>query len=75
MRSAESGGLRFREPGQMFQEMMDATRDSLSDLASSDHKVDGEDDEDPEQGTLSKDDEPGWVMGTILKTVPQHMER
>jgi hypothetical protein len=24
---------------------------------------------------LSEDDEPGWVMGTITKTVQQHMER
>jgi len=36
MRSAESGGLISREPGQTFEEMLDAIGDSLSDLASSD---------------------------------------
>jgi hypothetical protein len=57
--------------------MLVAIEDSLSDLASSDDGDDGEDEDDEEtkQGNLSKDDEPGWVMGTITKTVPQHMER
>jgi hypothetical protein len=51
--------------------------DSLSDLASSDAGEDGEDedDEETEQGKLSEDDKPGWVMGTITKMVQQHMER
>jgi hypothetical protein len=54
---------------------MAAIGDSLSDLASSDDGEDGEDeDEETEQGKLSEDDEPGWVMGTITKTVQQHME-
>jgi len=50
---------------------MVAIRDSLSDLASSDNGEDGEDedDEETEQGQLREDDEPGWVMGTIMKTV------
>jgi hypothetical protein len=50
---------------------------SLSDLASSDDGQDGddEDDEETQQGKLSEDDEPDWVMGTITKTVQQHMER
>jgi len=54
-----------------------AIGDSLSDLASSDHGEDGEDedDEETEQGNLSEDYEPGWVMGTITKTVQQCMER
>jgi hypothetical protein len=73
--SAESEGLTAREPGRMFQEMLDAIGDSLSDLASSDDKEDGHGDEDTEQGKPSEDDEPGWVMGTISKTVQQHMER
>jgi len=57
--------------------MMVAIRDSLSDLASSDDGEDGEDEDDEEtkQGKLSKDDEAGWVMGTITKTVQQRMER
>jgi len=57
--------------------MLVAIGDSLSDLASSDNGVDGEDedDEETEQGKLSEDDEPGWVMGTITKTVQKRMER
>jgi len=39
--------------------MLDAIRDSLSDLSSSDDEEDGEDDEDTEQGKLSEDDKPG----------------
>ena len=75
MRSAESVGLTSREPGQTVDERLDAIGDSLSDLACSDNAEDGEDDEDTEQGTLSEDDEPGWVMGTISKTVQQLMKR
>jgi len=57
--------------------MLIAVGDSLSDLASSDDGEDGEDqdDEETEQGKLSEDDELGWVMGTITKTVQQRMER
>jgi len=54
---------------------MAAIGDSLSHLASSDNGEDGEDeDEETELGKLSEDDEPGWVMGTISKTVQQRME-
>jgi len=57
--------------------MLVAIGGSLSDLASSNNGEDGEDEdkEETEQGKLSEDDEPGWVMGTITKTVQQHMER
>jgi len=57
--------------------MLAAIGDSLSDLASSNDREDGEDedDEETEQGELIKDDEPGWVMGTITKMVQQHKER
>jgi hypothetical protein len=50
---------------------------SLSDLASSDDREDedDEDDDETEQGKLIEDDEPGWVMGPITKTVQQRMER
>ena len=75
MRSAESRGLTSREPRLMFEEMMDPIGDSLSELPSSGNEEDGEDDKDMEQGKLSKDDEQGWVMGTISKTVLQCMER
>jgi hypothetical protein len=58
--------------------MLNAIRDSLSNLASSDDEQDGEDEEDDEEdtelGKLSDDDEPGWVMGTITKTVQHRME-
>jgi len=61
----------------MFEEMLVAIGDSLSDLASSDYGEDGddEDDEETEQGKLSEDYKPGWVIGTITKTVQYHMER
>jgi len=57
--------------------MLVAIGDSLSDVASSDAGEDGEDEqeEETEQGKLSEDDEPSWVMGTITKTVQQRMER
>jgi hypothetical protein len=77
MTQAEIAGLTSREPEKTFEEMLVAIGDSLSDLASSDDGEDGqeEDDEETEQGNLSEDDEPGWVMGTITKTVQQRMER
>ena len=61
----------------MFHEMMVPIEDSLSNIACSDNGEDGEhdDDEATEQGQLSEDDEPGWVMGTISQTVQQCMER
>jgi len=77
MTQAESAGLTSREPEKVFEMMLVAIGDSLSDLASSDDGEDGEeeDDEETEQGNLSEDDEPGWVMGTNNKTVQQRMER
>jgi len=79
MRNAEKGGLTTTKPETTFQEMLSAIRDSLSDLASSEDEEDGEadndDEEDPAGDKLSKDDEPGWVMGTISKTVQYRMER
>jgi hypothetical protein len=75
-RKAENVGLTNREPEKTFQEMMVAIGDSLSDHVSSDDGDDGEEeDEETEQGQLSEDDEPGWVMGTITKTVQQCLER
>jgi hypothetical protein len=51
--------------------MIVAIGDSLSAIASSDngHRGVNGDDEETEQGQLSEDDEPSWVMGTITKTV------
>jgi hypothetical protein len=77
MTHAELTGLTSRKPEKTIQEMLVAIGDSLSDLASSDDREDGEDEdvEETEQGKLSEDDEPGWVMGTITKTVQQRMGR
>jgi len=76
VQSANWAGLTTREPGKMFDEMLDTIRDSLSDLASSDDEEDGEnDDQDTDLGKLSENDEPSWLMGTISKTVKQHVER
>jgi hypothetical protein len=58
--------------------MMNASRDSLSDLASSEDKEDGEDEDDHEEdtghGKLGEDDEPGGVISTNSKTVQHHVE-
>ena len=76
MTHAEIAGLTSRDPEKTFQGMLVGIGDSLSDLASSDDGVDGEDkdDEETEQGKLNDDEKPGWVMGTITKTVQQRME-
>jgi predicted secreted Zn-dependent protease len=56
--------------------MIAAVGETLSVLASSDDGEHGEEVEDVTfQGKLSQVDEPGWVMGTIHKTVQQCMER
>jgi len=77
MTHAEIAGLTSRNPEMRFEEMVVAIGDSLSDVASSNDGEDGEDDDDEEteRGKLSEDDEPGWVMRTITKTVQQHMKR
>jgi hypothetical protein len=77
MTLAEIVGLTSREPETTFEEILVAIGDSLSDLASSDDGEDWEDEDEEytEQGNLSEDDEPGWVMGTITKKVRQGMER
>jgi hypothetical protein len=69
--SPENWGLTTIEPKKSFHEMMVAIGDSLSDIASPNNGEDGEDENNEEtvQGGLSEDDEPGWVMRTISKTV------
>jgi hypothetical protein len=78
MTTAENECATTGKPETTFEEMLNAIRDSLSDLASSDDEQDGEDEEDDEEdtelGKLSDDDEPGWVTGTITKTVQHRME-
>jgi len=78
MSNVEKAGLTTREPEKTFEEMLNTIRDSLSNLASSADEEDAEDEEednDTERGKLSQDDEPGWVMGRISKTVQCLMER
>jgi len=79
MRNAENVGLTPTKPETTFEEMLIAIRDSLSDLATSDDREDEEDKDDDEYnselGNLSEDDDPGWVMGKIPKTVQHCMER
>jgi hypothetical protein len=77
IQNAENVGLTNREPEKTFHKSIVAIRDSLSNLARPNDGEDGkdEDDEETEQGKLCKDDEPGWVLGTITKTVQQMMER
>jgi hypothetical protein len=77
MRHAETAGLRSREPEKTFEDMLVAIGDNLSDLVSSEDGEDREDEDDKEteQGNLSEHDEPGWVMGRIIKMVPQRIER
>jgi len=78
MTTAENGCATTGKPETTFEEMLNAIGDSLSDLGSSDDEQYGEDEEDDEEdtelGKLSDDDEPGWVMGTITKTVQHHMQ-
>ena len=78
MRNAEKVGLTTRKPEKTMEEMLNAIRDSMSDLASSDAEEDGVDEkddaEDTELAKLNEDDEPGWVMGTISKMAQHCME-
>jgi hypothetical protein len=78
MENVEKGRSTTTKPEITLEEMLYAIGDSLSDLASSDEEEDGEDEDDDEDdtghGKLSDDDEPGWVMGTIPKTVQHIME-
>jgi len=73
--TAESVRMTTRKPETMFQEMLNAIADSLSDLAISHDEQDGEDEEDvddeTELGTWSDDAEPCCVMCWISKMV-QH---
>ena len=77
MTKAENEGLKTGEPNNVFPEMLNEIGDNLHDLASSDDVEAAEDEQyqDTELGKLCEDDEPGWVMGTIPKTVQQRMGR
>jgi hypothetical protein len=77
MPHAEIAGLTSRMPEKMIEQILVAIEDSMRDLGRFYEGEDGkdEDNEETEQGKLSKDDKPGWVMGTITKTVQQRMAR
>jgi hypothetical protein len=78
MTTATNMGATTGKPETTFEEMLNVIGERLSDLASSDDEDDGEDEEDDEEdthlGTLSDDDEPCLVMGTITKMIQHHME-
>ena len=78
MRNVENARSTTTHPETTLEQMMNAIGDSLSDHSSSADQEDGEDedddDDDTELGKLSDNDEPGWVMGTISKTVQHRME-
>jgi len=79
MGNVENGQSTTTKPKMTFEDMLNAVGDSLSDLASSEDDEDGEDEdvdeEDIGHGKLSEDDKPGWVMGTISKTVQHRIQR
>jgi hypothetical protein len=76
--AAENVGLTTGKPETISEEMLNAIGDRMRNLASFKNEQDGKDEEDGEEDTehskLSHDGEPGWVMGTISKTVQHHME-
>jgi Uri superfamily endonuclease len=78
MTTAENVGATTEKLETTVQEMLNHVGDNLSDLGSSDGEQDGEDKEDDEEdtelGKLGDDDEPGWVMGTIFKSVLRRIE-
>jgi len=76
-RKAENAGLTNWEHEETCKEMMVAIGDSPNDLSSANDGDDLEDEEEEEteQGKLSEDDEPGWVMRAISKMLQQRMER
>ena len=78
MTTAETVRATTKKSETAFELMLNAIQESISDLASSDNKQDGEDKEDNKEeiqrGTLSDDDEAGWRMGKISKTVQHCME-
>jgi hypothetical protein len=78
MGNVEMGQLTTTKPEISFEEMLNAIGNSVSNLTSSKDEGDGEDEDDNEEdkgdGKLSEDDEYGWEMGTISKTVQHRMK-
>jgi len=78
MRNVEQAQSTTTKPDTTSEEWLNAIGDSLSDLESSEDEEDREDEVDDggdtELGKRLEDDEPGWEMGTISKTVQHRME-
>jgi hypothetical protein len=76
VKHAEIMGLTNGGTEKTFKEIIVDIGDSLSDLASPNDGEDGEyqDDEETEQGKLSRDDKPRWVIGAITRMVLRRME-
>jgi hypothetical protein len=77
-RNVENKRWTTRMPETAIEEMFNAIRECRSNVASSEDTEDREDKDDDEEvsqhGKLSEDDEPGWVIERISKTVQQHMK-
>jgi len=71
-------GLTSWQPEKSFEEVQNPIGDWLSDPVSSKDEEYGDNEDDDEEdaalATLSEDDEPSWVKGTISKPVQQFME-
>jgi hypothetical protein len=71
--------LTTRKHEKLFEEILNAIRDSLNDLPTTDDVEDGEDEafdeQDTELGNLRRGSEPGWVLGTTFETVLYCMVR
>ena len=79
MRNAGKAELTTRQPETAFDEMLNAIGDSMRVHASSDDEEDVEDEDDAQEtgelGKLNEADKPGWVIGTISKSVQQCQQR
>jgi hypothetical protein len=69
--AAQNAGLTTRELENQFHKMIATIGDSRSDVSCSNNGNDADDveNEETEQGQLSEDDDPGWVMDTITETL------
>lgn len=75
LKNAEKAGFTTRKSEKLFDMMLNTFGDSVTYLECSDIEEHREDEEDNAQDTelckLSKDEEPGWVIGAISKTIKQ----
>jgi len=78
IRNVEMARSTTTKPEMTCEEMLNVIGDGQSYLASSEEEEHGDDEDDDEEdselGMLREDDEPGWVMGTISKTVQHSMK-